>query len=85
MLDLYKCSSSKLILAMAVFLDVQSTHGLAKSEDHDKRQKVSCLSRSTVAVALRLRCSVCSLIFHELQLSSVLSTTLIFISTHTEQ
>ena len=35
--------------------------------------------------ALRLRCSVCSLIIHELQLSSVSSTTLIFISTHTEQ
>ena len=28
---------------------------------------------------------VCSLIIHELQLSSVSSTTLIFISTHTEQ
>ena len=34
---------------------------------------------------LRLRSSVCSLIIHELQLSSVPSTTLIFISTHTEQ
>ena len=47
-------------------------------------QVAMCLGKG-VSKSLRLGCSVCSLIIHELQLSSVSSTTLIFISTQTEQ
>ena len=52
---------------------------------NDRRTISLARGEARAVLGLRLRSSVCSLIIHELQLSSVPSTTLNFISTHTEQ